>query len=109
MNMHISIFLQAANYDFFQTLEKQCCATLEHHDLPVFQPSTADVRAGATLQASPAAPPAQPASPGSGKPPVERKESGLSLKTELGTVTPSLSLALSLGMKIKNRGFVGDI
>ena len=44
-NPKIFVHFQAANYDFYETLEKICCNNLEHYKFPVFEPSTSDIRA----------------------------------------------------------------
>ncbi|XP_033764309.1 protein smg8-like [Pecten maximus] len=36
---------KAANFDFYDALEKLCCVELQHIEMPVFQPSTTEVRA----------------------------------------------------------------
>lgn len=78
---------QAANYDFYNTLEDSCCGKLEHISLPVFKPSTTDVRAAQSLK-------------------IERihKDSQAEIPSgntgEIVSGMANLSLALSLGIII---------
>ena len=83
------IYLQAANYDFYESLVKTCCNNLEHYKFPVFEPSTTDIRAAllTTLAASPR---------GKIQHKLTPRDTPLG-KAELVTGITSLSLALSLG------------
>ena len=58
MNSNQSIFevdksvvfnLQSANFTFYNKQEQVCCSKYEHHELPVFKPSTKDVKAGGPI------------------------------------------------------------
>ncbi|KAL3861502.1 hypothetical protein ACJMK2_007534 [Sinanodonta woodiana] len=40
---------KAANFDFYDALDKICCKTLQHISFPVFEPSTTEIRAGQSL------------------------------------------------------------
>ncbi|XP_069113163.1 nonsense-mediated mRNA decay factor SMG8-like [Argopecten irradians] len=70
---------KAANYDFFEALEKLCCEELEHIEMPVFQPSTTDIRAGQLLTTP------------------ESKPQNKDVKQDIISGMTNLSLALSLG------------
>jgi protein SMG8 len=78
---------QAANYDFYNTLEDSCCGKLEHISLPVFKPSTTDIRPARSLK-------------------IERihKDSQTEIPSgnigEIASGMANLSLALSLGIII---------
>ena len=41
--------MQAANSDFYVSLDKTCCGKLQKIDFPIFQPSTTDIRAATLL------------------------------------------------------------
>ena len=81
-NYILFLFLQYANFGFYQSLEESCCGKLQHTEFPVFKPSTSEVRAG-QVSTSPHA-----------KPSV-RDSAKLDMT---GPITTSLSLALSLGI-----------
>ncbi|TRY95405.1 hypothetical protein DNTS_005480, partial [Danionella cerebrum] len=91
--------LQAANFDFYQTLEEKCCGKLERISFPVFQASTPD----------PAPASDEVARHGEVAPlsEVDRLK-----EKETSTHTPgestSLSLALSLGQSTDSLGTYGD-
>ncbi|XP_060084858.1 nonsense-mediated mRNA decay factor SMG8-like [Ylistrum balloti] len=72
---------KTANFDFFDALEKVCCEELKHIEMPVFQPSTTEVRACQLL-----------ATPDSK---TENKDIGG--KQDVISGLTNLSLALSLG------------
>ena len=78
--------LQYANYDFYQSLKDECCGELEHIELPVFKPSTAEAKAAEALFKVPSLKAIKEA--------VGEKDQGVK---DVETGVASLSLALSLG------------
>ncbi|XP_071770127.1 nonsense-mediated mRNA decay factor SMG8 [Centroberyx gerrardi] len=93
--------IQAANYDFYQTLEEKCCGKLERIEFPVFQPSTPDP-APACNQAP------QPSSEVSGPGEAERLKEASTAQSHTPGDNTSLSLALSLGQSTDSLGPYGD-
>ncbi|XP_021346373.1 protein smg8-like [Mizuhopecten yessoensis] len=81
---------KAANFDFYDALEKVCCEELEHIEMPVFQPSTTEVRAGQLLT-----------TPDSK---TVNKDTGV--KQDISSGLTNLSLALSLGQSGASDYFV---
>jgi len=76
--------LQTANFEFYDALEKTCCHELQHINIPVFQPSTTDIRAGQLLTPTGLQLTTR----------VGNKDTG---KHDIGSGMTNLSLALSLG------------
>ncbi|XP_062606772.1 nonsense-mediated mRNA decay factor SMG8-like isoform X1 [Saccostrea cucullata] len=74
-----------ANFDFFDALEASCCGELEHIDLPIFKPSTSEVKASLIKRA--------PSREEKGESAIQKD----TLKHDIVTGMGSLSLALSLG------------
>lgn len=77
---------RAANYEYYESMEKVCCNKLVHIDLPVFKPSTTEVKAGHVL----------PLSSLKSTVKVGQKDV-LTSKGDIVSGLASLSLALSLG------------
>lgn len=86
---HLTFLLQMANYDFYQRLEQQCCAKLEHFEMSVFKPSTTEVRPAEVAVQTSTAFVDEPESPT-----VVRKDSS---KFDLAFGMSGGSFALSLG------------
>jgi protein SMG8 len=78
-----NVLFQAANYEFYENLEQSCCSKLDHLELPVFKPSTSEIKAG-KIQTS----------RDTTKSPISRKDS---TKLDVTAHMSNLSLALSLG------------
>ncbi|XP_064642230.1 nonsense-mediated mRNA decay factor SMG8-like isoform X2 [Lineus longissimus] len=74
---------RAANYEFYENFEQTCCNKLDHVELPIFKPSTSEVKAGRVQLARDTT-----------KSPVSRKDS---TKLDVTAHMSNLSLALSLG------------
>ena len=106
MNHSQSFMVQVGNYEWYQKQTLTCCSKLEQHVLPIFKPSTPDVKAGGVSAAlklrglGRAMSPSPLELPGGGlkSPGTQRKDS-----TRTDSVTAamsSLSLVLSLGKNL---------